>query len=84
MNWSQYKYVVLGKITQLKLSQMIFPSRFVADTKCNKHPVQYCAANGCKFEPGEKECHNKTVQSAVDVPEESCDLVPQKTCQVRS
>jgi len=36
----------------------------------------------CKFEPGERECHNKTIQTAVDVPEENCDLVPQKTCQV--
>ena len=56
--------------------------RFVADTQCTKHPRQFCAATGCKFEAGERECHNKTVQSAVDVPEESCDLVPQKTCQV--
>ena len=60
----------------------IFFIRFVADTQCTKHPRQFCAANGCKFEAGERECHNKTIQSAVDVPEESCDLVPQKTCQV--
>ncbi len=30
---------------------------------------------------GEKECHNKTVQSLVDVPEENCELFPHKTCQ---
>jgi hypothetical protein len=30
---------------------------------------------------GEEECHNKTIQSLIDVPEEHCDLFPQKTCQ---
>ena len=30
---------------------------------------------------GEKECHNKTVQSLIDVPEENCELFPHKTCQ---
>lgn len=50
---------------------------------CEKLPRQFCAATGCGFEPGDRECHNKTVQSLVDVPEENCDLFPQKTCQVK-
>ena len=31
---------------------------------------------------GPEECHDKTVDTLVDVPEESCDLNPQKTCRL--
>ena len=30
---------------------------------------------------GPEECHDKTVDTLVDVPEEQCDLNPQKTCR---
>jgi len=56
------------------------PGKFVGDTKCEKLPVEICGA-GCVFEEGPEECHDKVVATLVDVPEESCDLNPQKTCR---
>jgi len=56
------------------------PGKFVADTKCKKLPIKICGA-GCVTEEGPEECHDKKVTSTVDVPEEVCDLNPQKVCQ---
>jgi len=56
------------------------PGKFVGDTACQKLPVEICGA-GCTVSEGEEECHNKTTTSLVDVPEETCDLVPQKSCK---
>ena len=56
------------------------PGKFVGDTACEKLPIEICGA-GCTFEEGEEECHDKVLTSLVDVPEEVCDLNPQKTCR---
>ena len=56
------------------------PGKFVGDTKCEKLPVEICGA-GCVFQEGAEECHDKVIASLVDVPEEVCDLNPQKTCR---
>jgi len=56
------------------------PGKFVGDTSCEKLPVEICGA-GCTYEEGAEECHDKTIASLVDVPEEVCDLNPQKTCR---
>lgn len=32
-------------------------------------------------EEGPEECHDKEVETLIDVPEEGCDLNPQKTCR---
>ena len=56
------------------------PGKFVGDTACEKLPVEICGA-GCTLEEGEEECHDKVLTSLVDVPEEVCDLNPQKTCR---
>ena len=56
------------------------PGKFVADTKCEKLPTELCGA-GCSYEEGQKECHEKILTSLVDIPEEVCDLNPQKTCR---
>jgi len=55
--------------------------KFVGDTKCEKVPVEICG-QGCVSEEGPEECHDKQVDSLVDVPEETCDLNPQKTCRL--
>ena len=55
------------------------PNNFVADTACEKLPLEVCG-KGCTYETGEEECHEKLVASFVDIPEEICDLNPQKTC----
>merc|ERR1719189_746460 len=59
------------------------PGKFVGDTKCEKLPVEICGA-GCVTEEGEEECHKKTITSLIDVPEEVCDLNPQKTCKFQT
>jgi hypothetical protein len=56
------------------------PGKFVGDTGCEKLPIEICGA-GCTFEEGPEECHDKIIVSLVDVPEEVCDLNPQKTCR---
>merc|ERR1712051_695033 len=56
------------------------PGKFVGDTGCEKLPVEICGA-GCVFEEGVEECHDKVLTSLVDVPEEVCDLNPQKVCK---
>ena len=59
------------------------PGKFVGDTRCEKLPVEICGA-GCTTEEGPEECHDKTVTSLLDVPEEVCDLNPQKTCRLQT
>lgn len=59
------------------------PGKFVGDTKCEKLPIEICGA-GCVTEEGEEECHDKTITSLVDVPEEVCDLNPQKVCKFQT
>merc|ERR1719499_1011484 len=54
--------------------------KLVGETSCEKLPVEICGA-GCSYEEGEEECHDKTLATVVDVPEEVCDLNPQKTCR---
>jgi len=56
------------------------PGKFVGDTKCEKLPVEICGA-GCVTEEQPEECHDKEVVGIVEVPEEVCDLNPQKTCR---
>merc|ERR1711881_575013 len=56
------------------------PGKFVGDTSCEKLPVEICGA-GCVPVEGDEECHDKVIASVVDVPEETCDLNPQKTCR---
>ena len=55
--------------------------KFVGDTKCEKQPVEICG-QGCVSQEGPEECHDKQVDTLVDVPEETCDLNPQKTCRL--
>jgi len=55
--------------------------KFVGDTSCQKLPVEICG-QGCVVEEGEEECHDKQIDTVVDIPEEICDLNPQKTCRL--
>ncbi len=56
------------------------PGKFVGDTNCEKLPIEICGS-GCTTNEGPEECHDKIITSLVDVPEETCDLNPQKTCR---
>ena len=51
------------------------------ETMCQKMPVELCGA-GCSYEEGVEECHDKNMTSVVDIPEEVCDLNPEKTCRL--
>ena len=55
--------------------------KFLADTACEKLPIEICGA-GCTYEDGEEECHDKVVTTVISVPEEVCDLNPQRTCRL--
>merc|ERR1712203_559808 len=59
------------------------PGKFVGETECEKLPVEICGA-GCTTEEGPEECHNKEISALVDIPEEVCDLNPQKTCRLQT
>jgi hypothetical protein len=59
------------------------PGKFVGDTACEKLPIEICGA-GCTYEEGPEECHDKTIASLIDIPEEICDLNPQKTCRFQT
>jgi len=59
------------------------PGKFVGDTSCDKLPVKICG-RGCVLEEGPEECHEKQIDSLVDIPEEVCDLNPQKTCRLQT
>ena len=56
------------------------PGKFVADAKCEKLPVKVCGT-GCVYEDGVEECHDEVVTSVVDIPEEVCDINPEKICR---
>ena len=55
------------------------PGNFIADTKCKKFPKKFCG-QGCVAEEATEECHDKNIDSLVDIPEEECHINPQKTC----
>merc|ERR1712088_1070353 len=63
--------------------------RTVYESSCTtkyveKQPGKFVGDTGCVFEEGPEECHDKTIASLVDVPEEMCDLNPQKTCRLQT
>ena len=60
-----------------KYTEKVPGGKLVGETSCEKLPVEICGA-GCSYEEGEEECHDTTLATVVDVPEEVCDLNPQK------
>jgi len=56
------------------------PGKFVGDSQCEKLPIKVCG-KGCTYEEGEEECHDKVLTSVVEIPEEVCDLNPEKICR---
>ena len=49
------------------------PGKFVGDTSCEKLPIELCG-EGCRVEEGEEECHDKEIDTLIDVPEEVSSL----------
>jgi len=57
------------------------PGKNTAQTDCEKLPVEICGA-GCEDKEGAEECDEEVIATAVEVPEELCDLSPKKTCRL--
>ena len=53
----------------------------ITSTKCEKLPFDVCG-QGCVSREGEEECEEEVAESLVEVPEETCDLMPMKTCRL--
>lgn len=56
------------------------PGQVTRETACQKLPVEICGA-GCSFEEGAEECYDDVVASVVEIPEEVCDINPEKICR---
>jgi len=50
-------------------------------TECTKVPSQLCGPSSCVPEPGPEECFDKKETVVTEVPEETCNLEPQKSCK---
>ena len=46
-----------------------------------KVPQELCGPSGCGFVPGVEECHDEVKTVVTDIPNEICDLQPQRKCK---
>ena len=44
-------------------------------------PQELCGPSGCGFVPGPEECHDQVKTVVTDIPNEICDLQPQRKCK---
>jgi len=49
-------------------------------TKCDKVPIELCGPAGCGFTQGPEQCHDQVKTVITDLPNEECDLQPQRKC----
>ena len=50
-------------------------------THCEKKPRELCGPGSCIPKPGPEECFDKKETIVQEVPEETCNLEPQKSCK---
>ena len=50
-------------------------------TACKRIPKTLCGSQDCVFVEEEEHCHNKTNAVVKEVPEETCDIIPNKICK---
>jgi len=55
--------------------------KFNPVTKCEKVPQTLCGPSGCGFVPGPEICHDEVKTIVTDIPQEVCDLQPQRSCE---
>ncbi|XP_040576630.1 uncharacterized protein [Lepeophtheirus salmonis] len=55
--------------------------KYSPQTECKKVPRQLCGPSGCVPQPGPEECFDKKETIVQEVPEENCNLEPQKSCK---
>lgn len=54
--------------------------KYSPETKCHKVPTELCGPRDCVSEPGPKKCRQDVKPIAQEVPEESCNMQPEKNC----
>merc|ERR1711970_74405 len=52
--------------------------KYSPETECKKVPKELCGPSGCELKPGPEECFPKTETVVSEVPEETCNLEPQR------
>jgi len=55
--------------------------KYSPETECKKVPRELCGPSGCILTPGPEECFPRTETVVSEVPEETCNLEPQKECK---
>ena len=55
--------------------------KYSPETECKKVPRELCGPSGCELKPGPEECFDKKETIVTEVPEETCNLEPQKECK---
>lgn len=55
--------------------------KYTPETECKKVPRELCGPSGCILEPGPEECFDKKETVVQEVPEETCNLEPQRSCK---
>ena len=53
----------------------------VPQTVCKRVPKTLCGGSNCDFVEEKEQCHNKTSSQVRQVPEENCEIVPNKVCK---
>jgi len=56
-------------------------TKHTPQTSCTKKPHEICGPVGCELKEGPQECYDRTETVVQEVPEETCNLEPQKTCK---
>jgi len=55
--------------------------KYSPETDCKKVPRDLCGPSGCVLQPGPEQCFDKKETIITEVPEETCNLEPQKSCK---
>lgn len=55
--------------------------KYSPETECKKVPFELCGPGACPLEQGQEECQDKTQTVVQEVPEETCNLEPQRICK---
>lgn len=55
--------------------------KYSPETECKKVPFELCGPGACPLEQGEEECQDRTQTAVQEVPEETCNLEPQRICK---
>merc|ERR1711964_102784 len=55
--------------------------KYSPETECKKVPKELCGPSGCELKAGPEECFDKKETIVQEVPEETCNLEPQRQCK---